>query len=95
MIRDDASQNVYGKSYSSITNNPFVISTEEIYNYDTINSNGSITVGTDRKEVLNRMQTGFAREFDRYVELKESYIHSGNYEITQSWKRIRNKEIAD
>jgi hypothetical protein len=46
-------------------------------------------VGTDRKEVLNRIQTGFAREFQRYGKLKESDIRPTDYATRQAWSRIR------
>jgi hypothetical protein len=65
------------------------IPTEEIYHDDAINNTESITVGTDRKEVLNRIQTTFAREFQRYGKLKESDIRPMDYAIKQAWTRIR------
>ena len=46
-------------------------------------------VGTDRQEVLNRLQTTFAREFERYGKLKESDIRPMDYETKQAWTRIR------
>jgi hypothetical protein len=65
------------------------IPTEEIYHDDAINNTESITVGTDRKEVLNRLQTGFAREFQRYGKFKESDIRPTDYATRQAWTRIR------
>jgi hypothetical protein len=65
------------------------IPTEEIYHDDAINNTESITVGTDRKEVLNRLQTGFAREFERHGKLKESDIRPTDYATRQAWTRIR------
>lgn len=53
------------------------IPTEEIYHDDAINNTESITVGTDSKEVLKRLQTGFAREFERYGKLRVGYSSSG------------------
>jgi len=46
-------------------------------------------VGTDRQEVLNRIQKSFAREFERYGKLKESDIRPTDYETKQAWTRIR------
>ena len=46
-------------------------------------------VGTDRNEVVNRLQTEFAREFERYGKLKESEVRPMDYETKQAWKRIR------
>ena len=55
------------------------IPTEEILDDDAINNTESIIVGTDRQEVLNRIQTAFAREFERYGKLKESDIRPMDY----------------
>ncbi len=65
------------------------IPTEEILDDDAINNTESVIVGTDRKEVLNRIQTAFAREFQRYGKLKESDIRPMDYETKQAWTRIR------
>ena len=70
------------------------IPTEEIYHDDAINNTESITVGTDRKEVLSRLQTGFVREFQRQGKLKESDIRPTDYATRQAWSRIR-KHIKD
>jgi len=42
------------------------IPTKEILDDDAINNPECVIVGTDRKEVLQRIQTAFAREFQRY-----------------------------
>lgn len=65
------------------------IPTEEIYHDDAINNTESITVGTDRKEVPDRLQTGFSREFKRYGKLRESHIRPTDYNTRQAWTRIR------
>jgi hypothetical protein len=65
------------------------IPTVEIYHDDATNNTESITVGTDRKEVLNRLQIGFAREFERYGKLRESDIRPTDYNTRQAWTRIR------
>jgi len=65
------------------------IPTKEILDDNAINNTESILVGTDRKEVLNRIQTVFAREFQRYDKLKESEIRPTDYETKQAWIRIR------
>jgi hypothetical protein len=62
------------------------IPTREILDDDAINNTESVIVGTDRKEVLRRIQTSFAREFERYGKLKESDISHVNYETKQAWK---------
>ena len=45
------------------------IPTKEILDDDVINNAEAIIVGKDRIEVLNRIQTAFAREFERYGKL--------------------------
>ena len=65
------------------------IPTEEIMEDGAINNTESVIVGTDRQEVLNRIQTTFAREFQRYGKLKESEIRVTDYETKQAWTRIR------
>ena len=46
-------------------------------------------VGTDRLEILNRIQSAFAREFEHYRKLKESDIRPMDYKTKQVWSRIR------
>jgi len=70
------------------------ISTEEILDDFGINTTESVIVGTDRYEVLNRLQTAFAREFERYGKLKESDIRPMDHKTRQAWTRIR-KHIKD
>ena len=65
------------------------IPTKEILEDGAINNAESVIVGTDRQEVLNRIQTTFAREFQRYGKLKESEIRVTDYETKQAWTRIR------
>jgi hypothetical protein len=64
------------------------IPTKEILYDNAINNTESITVGTDRQEVLNRLQTSFAREFQRYGKLKESDRRPADYATKQAWTRI-------
>jgi hypothetical protein len=47
-----------------------------------------VIVETDRQKVFNRIQTAFAREFERYVKLKESDILRTDYEIKQGLIRL-------
>ena len=65
------------------------IPTEVILDDFGINTNESMIVGTDRLELLNRLQTAFAREFRRYGKLKESDIRPMDYHTKQSWTRIK------
>ncbi len=70
------------------------IPTEEIMDDFGINTTKSMIVGTDRNEVINRIQTAFAREFGRYGKLKESDIRPMDYKTKKVWTRIR-KHIKD
>ena len=65
------------------------IPTGEILDDFGINTTESVIVGTDRQEVLNRLQTAFSREFNRYGKLKKSDIPPMDYKTKQAWTRIR------
>ena len=65
------------------------IPTEAILDDYAINNTESVIVGTDRKEVLSRIQSAFAREFERYGKLKESDIRPTDYVTRQAWTRIK------
>jgi hypothetical protein len=70
------------------------IPTEEILDDFGINTTESVIVGTDRIEVLNMLQTAFARGFERYGKLKESNIRPIDYQTKQVWIGIR-RHIKD
>ena len=70
------------------------IPTEEILDDFGINTTESVIVGTDRQEVLNKIQSAFAREFEHYGKFKESDIRPMDYKTKQAWSRIR-KHIKD
>ena len=70
------------------------IPTEEILDDFGINTTESAIVATDRLEVLNRIQSAFAREFEQYGKLEESDIQPMDYKTKQAWSRIR-KHIKD
>ena len=65
------------------------IPSEEILDDFGINTTESMIVGTVRSEVLNRLQTAFAREFEHYGKLKESDIRPMDHKTKQAWTRIR------
>ena len=65
------------------------IPTEEILDDFAINNIEAVIVGTDRLEVLNRIQTAFTREFQRYGKLKESDIRYTDFETKKAWTRIK------
>ena len=70
------------------------IPTEKILDDFGINTTESVIVGTDRLDILNRIQSAFAREFERYGKLKESDIRPMDYKTKQAWSRIR-RHIKD
>jgi hypothetical protein len=65
------------------------IPTEEILDDFGINTTESVIVGTDRLDVLNIIQSAFAREFEHYGKLEESDIRPMDYKTKQAWSRIR------
>jgi hypothetical protein len=65
------------------------IPTEEILDDFALNNTESVIVGTERDKVLGRIQTAFAREFERYGKLKESDSLLRHHEVKQTWIRIR------
>ena len=74
--------------------NLIINQSEEILDDFGINTTESVIVGTDRLEVLNRIQSVLAREFDHYGKLKESDIRPMDNTTKQAWSRIR-KHIKD
>ncbi|MDN5845209.1 MAG: hypothetical protein L0H53_02925 [Candidatus Nitrosocosmicus sp.] len=59
------------------------IPTEEIINDYEVNNTESMICGTDRIELLNRIQTTFVREFERW-KVKEPDIRPTNYKTMQA-----------
>ena len=74
--------------------NLIINQSEEILDDFGINTTESVIVGTDRLEVLNRIQSALAREFDHYGKLKESDIRPMDNTTKQAWSRIR-RHIKD
>ena len=69
------------------------IEVEEIHFDFQINNTESIIVGTDREEVLDRIQRGFERQYRQYGNLKKDDIKSLDYETMQAWKRLQKHII--
>jgi hypothetical protein len=68
---------------------------DEIHYDFQLNNTASVIVGTDRDEVLDRIQRGFEYQFKQYGRLKREDIRSLNYETLQAWKRIQKHVIVD
>ena len=62
---------------------------EEIHYDFEVNNTECAVVGTDREEVLARLQEGFARQYKRYGKLDEKDIPAMAYDTRQAWKRIQ------
>ncbi len=65
-----------------------IVDKEIHYDFE-INNTESLIVGTDRNEVLERIQTAFDRQYKRYGKLKRADIRAVDYETLQAWKRIQ------
>ena len=68
---------------------------EEIHYDFEVNNTESLIVGTDRKEVLQRIQRGFERQYRSYGKLKREDICAVDYETLQAWKRIQKHIITN
>ena len=66
---------------------------EEIHYDFELNNTESLTVGTDRKEVLKRIQTAFERQYRTYGKLKREDIRAVEYQTLQAWKRMQKHII--
>ena len=65
------------------------IPTAEILDDFGRNTTESVIVGTDRTDLLNRLQTSFVMEFERYAKFKESEVRPMDYKTKQPWNRMR------
>jgi hypothetical protein len=71
------------------------IANDEIYHDFQINNTESVIVGTERGEVLQRIQRGFEYQFEMYGKLKDSDINPAtDYQTLQAWKRIQRLIVA-
>ena len=59
-----------------------IIDDEILYNFQ-LNTTESVIVGTDREEVLARIQRGFENQFNLYGKLKREDIQALDYETLQ------------
>jgi hypothetical protein len=68
---------------------------DEIFYDFQINTTESVVVGTDREEVLDRIQRGFEIQYNQYGKLKREDIKTLDYETLQAWKRIQRHVVCD
>ena len=71
------------------------ITNDEIYHDFQSNNTESVIVGTERDEVLQRIQRGFEYQFEMYGKLRDSDINPAtDYQTLQAWKRIQRLIVA-
>ncbi|MGN6347105.1 MAG: hypothetical protein ACTHME_05320 [Candidatus Nitrosocosmicus sp.] len=68
---------------------------EEIHYDFQLNNTESVIVGTDRDEVLERIQKGFENKYKLYGKLKKEDIKSLDYNTLQAWKRIQRHILSE
>ena len=71
-----------------------IVDYEIFYDFQ-LNTTESVIVGTDREEVLDRIQRGFEYQYKAYGKLKKEDIKALDYETLQAWKRLRRYIIPD
>src|SRR6476620_5464538 len=62
---------------------------EILYDFQ-FNTTESVIVGTDRDEVLDKIQRGFENQYNLYGKLKEGEIKVLDYGTLQVWKRYKD-----
>jgi hypothetical protein len=65
-----------------------IVDDEIFYDFQ-LNTTESVIVGTDREEVLERIQRGFKNRYNLYGKLKQEDIKALDYETLQIWKRLQ------
>jgi hypothetical protein len=55
-----------------------------------LNNTESVIFGTDKEEILSRIQRGLECQFNQYGKLKKEDISALDYKTLQAWKRIQN-----
>src|SRR6476659_10057700 len=71
-----------------------IVDDEIFYDFQ-LNTTESVIVGTDRDEVLERIQRGFENQYNLYGKLKRQDIKALDYETLQAWKRIQRHVISE
>jgi hypothetical protein len=66
---------------------------EEIYYDFQTNNSESVIIGTDREEVLARIQRGFEYQYNAYGKIKKEDIGALDYNTMQAWKRLQKHII--
>src|SRR6476619_6300365 len=69
-----------------------IVDNEIFYDFQ-LNTTESVIVGTDREEVLEKIQRGFENQYNLYCKLKEEDIKALDYQTLQAWKRLQSHVI--
>jgi hypothetical protein len=54
-----------------------------------LNTSDSVIAGTDRQEVLEKIQRGFENQYIVYGKLKKEDFKALDYETLQAWKSCK------
>lgn len=68
---------------------------EEIHYDFQLNNTESVIVGTEREEVLEKIQRGFECQPKLYGKLKKEDINAIDYDTLQAWKRMQRHVISE
>src|SRR3954447_6723315 len=71
-----------------------IVDDEIFYDFQ-LNTTESVIVGTDRDEVLAKIQRGFENQYNLFGKLKREDIKALNYETLQAWKRLQRHIIFE
>ena len=67
---------------------------EEIYYDFQLNNTESVIVGTDREEVLERIQRGFEYQYNQYGRIRKENFKALDHHALQAWKRLQRHIIV-
>ena len=65
-----------------------IVDDEIFYDFQ-LNNSESVIVGTDREEVLEKIQRGFESQYNLSGRLRKEGIKALDYETLQAWKRLQ------
>ncbi|MGN6346692.1 MAG: hypothetical protein ACTHME_03215 [Candidatus Nitrosocosmicus sp.] len=71
-----------------------IVDDEIFYDFQ-LNNTKSVIVGTDREEVLEKIQRGFEHQYNKYDTLKKEDIKSLDSDTLQTWKIIQRHVIVN
>ncbi len=66
---------------------------EDIFYDFQLNNTESVILGTDREEVLERIQRGFEYQYNQYGRIKKEDFNALDHNALQAWKRLHRHII--